>query len=195
MDSLASLTCLPSSHIHATIQRRKNNNMVSKGVPNKTQALKSIVNLVSRLPSDKICTWLTVTELRLLLVSGGVAAKIDDAIVRVAMRYHICGQFDSRHFGNKHEKYYRHTYYAGDPTTPATRQMVSLELPSDYFKHADFQNDMKEIAAFLSVQTVDNTPNSKTIQYAMTTALVSFLRCHLHNEKKCYPRSANFARK
>jgi hypothetical protein len=106
--------------------------MASKGNPKKTQVYKSISNLVSGLPSDKIHTWLSLPELWSLLVSGGIAAKIYDADVRFTMAYHSRGWFELHHFGEKIAKYYRHASCAGDPTTPCSRGTVSLELSSDY---------------------------------------------------------------
>jgi hypothetical protein len=125
--------------------------------PKKKQAYKSIVNLVNRLPSDKIETWLSVSELQSLLVNGGV--QIDEDVLRLAMRYHSRGLFDSRRFGRRNMTYYRHSSCAGDPTTPDTRQPICLELPSDYFKGPDYQNDVDAIADFLcTMQSADNAP-------------------------------------
>jgi len=92
--------------------------------PKKKRAQKSIVNLVHCLPSDTIQTWLTVSEIWTLLVNGGIAAEIDDAVVRFAMQGHSRGQFESRRFGKSHENFYRHASCAGDPTTPDCRQTV-----------------------------------------------------------------------
>jgi hypothetical protein len=93
--------------------------MVSKkGDPKKTQVYKSIVNLVSVLPSHNIYTWLRVPEIWSLFVSGGVAAEINDDDVHHAMVYHSRGQFESRHFGENREKYYHHASCARNPTTP-----------------------------------------------------------------------------
>jgi hypothetical protein len=142
--------------------------MVSKkGDPKKTQVYKSIVNLVSVLPSHNIYTWLRVPELWSLLVSGGVAAEINDNDVRYAMVYHSRGQFESRHFGENKEKYYRHASRAGDPNTPCTRGTVPLELSSNYFQHPSFQNDVKVIGTFFSSRPVtESTPCSKKRQAA-----------------------------
>ena len=95
--------------------------------PKKKQAYKSIVNLVNRLPSEKIQTWLSLSELQSLLVNGGV--QIDEDVLCLAMRFHSRGRFDSRRFGKRNMR--------GDPTTPDTRQPICLELPSDYFKGPD----------------------------------------------------------
>jgi hypothetical protein len=141
----------------------KNNNMVFKGITKKTpQVYKSIVNLASGLPSDKICMWLSVPEIWSLLVSGGIVSQIEDSDVHFAMRYYSYGRFESRHFGKKRARYYRHASCAGDPTTPCGQVTVSLELPSNYFQRLSFQNDVESIAAFLrAAQTNDNTPCSK----------------------------------
>jgi hypothetical protein len=51
----------------------------------KTAVYKSIPNLVSILPSHNIYTWLCVPELRSLLVSEGVPAKINEEDVRFTL--------------------------------------------------------------------------------------------------------------
>lgn len=72
--------------------------------PKKKQACKSIINLVNRLPSDKIQTWLSLSELQSLLVNGGV--QIDDAFLCLAMRLHSRAHFDSRPLGKRKMTYY-----------------------------------------------------------------------------------------
>jgi hypothetical protein len=134
--------------------------MVSKkDYQKKTAVYKSIANLVSVLPSHNIYTWLRVPELRLLLVSGGIPAEINEEDIRYAMVYHSRGRFESRHFGENKEKYYQHASRAGDPNTPCTRRTIPLELSSAYFQHPSFQNDVRIIMTFLSTQpATESTP-------------------------------------
>ena len=144
--------------------------------PKKKQACKSIINLVNRLPSDKIQTWLSLSELQSLLLVGGV--QIDEDVLCLAMGSYSRGQFDSRQFGRRPVRYYRHSSCAGDPTTPDTRQPICLELPSDYFRGPDCQHDVEAVADFLCrMESADNTPPLSKKRPVEDSNVVTLLPC------------------
>jgi hypothetical protein len=134
-----------------------------KGDPKKSKAYKSIVTLVCRLPSEMTKTWLPTSKLCSLLVEGGVAAQLTTEHVRSAMRYHSKSLFDSRPF--QKETWYRHATNFADPTTPDMQPLAihgAFQLPSDYFRGAEYACHVEAIAEFCNTPPPQTTNKTST---------------------------------